>query len=121
MTIEEKLKQCIKDNYGTVKEFCDTYDIPTSTISTIFRRGIMSSSTTTMLKICENLGIDIDSLIDGEIVHISKQKDTKETELLLFVNALETADDVFTYKQHALSDAERKMIAFTLKVALEQL
>lgn len=119
MTTEDKLKRCIIDKYGSIIDFCSAVDMPTSTISTIFKRGVMSSSTTTMIKICDGLGIDIQSLAYGEIVYVDRTK--KTIEMLQCIKTLEESSEIITYKHRVLSKSEREKIAFTLKLALEQL
>ena len=120
MTTEDKLKQCIIENYGTVNDFCSCIGMPTSTMFTILKRGVLCSSTTTMLKICSTLGIDLKALTLGEILYVSQEKD-EPFELLQCIKQLEEAQSTFTYKQKVLSKEERLKIAFTLKLALEQL
>ena len=121
MTIEDKLKQCILDNYGTVIDFCVSIGMPKSTLSTILRRGVMSCSLTTMFKICDGLGIDIQALTDGEIVYVSKKKETDAMEFQVLLKELECSVDAFTYKHKELSLDERRMLAYALKISLEQL
>lgn len=120
MTAEDKLKQCILENYGTINDFCTHIGMPTSTVFTILRRGVLCSSTTTMLKICNTLGIELKALTLGEILYV-KHEDTETIEFMQFVSQLEDTSTTFTYKQRVLSKSEREKIAFTLKLALEQL
>ena len=67
MTREELLKNHILKNYRSVRDFCISSDIPYSTVDSIFKRGILKSSVSVVIRICDRLGIDIDSLIDGQI------------------------------------------------------
>ena len=121
MTIEDKLKQCIIENYGTLNDFCDSIEMPKSTLFTILKRGVMSCSITTMFKICDGLGIDIQALTDGEIVYVTKKKETHAMEFQVLIKELETSEEIFTYKHREITKDEKRMIAFSLKVALEQL
>ena len=121
MTTEDKLKQCIIDNFGTISDFCNSIDMPKSTISTIFKRGIMSCSITTMCKICKKLCIDMDSLLNGEIVYTTAKKESNTFEFHSFIKELEVSDGIFVYNNKELSKIERLKIAFALKLALEQL
>lgn len=40
MTVEEQLKELIIKNYGSVNKFAQTCGISTSTVATIFSRGV---------------------------------------------------------------------------------
>ena len=67
MTREELLKECILTKYRSVREFCMQIDVPYSTVDRIFKRGIMVSSVSLIIKICDRLNIDVDELINGRI------------------------------------------------------
>lgn len=121
MTIEDKLKQCIVENYGTINDFCISIGIPKSTLFTILRRGVMNCSITTMFKICDGLGIDIDALTDGEIVYVAKKKESHAMEFQVLIKELEFSEEIFTYKHRELSLDERAKVSYALKIFLEQL
>ena len=72
MTIEEKLKQYIKSRYSSIREFTIRYDIPYTTIDSVFKRGINNSTISTIIRICKALGISADELADGRIVEREK-------------------------------------------------
>ena len=67
MTNEELLKQYIVECYGSINVFAMQNDIPPSSISNIFQRGIGGSSIQLVIKICDALGISIDKLVQGKI------------------------------------------------------
>ena len=67
MSIEEQLKDYILRRYNSIRDFCLKHEIPTSTVHSIFRRGVNNSSVTNVIKICKSLGISVDALADGEI------------------------------------------------------
>lgn len=103
MTIEERLKEYILTQYGTVKEFAHKAEIPYGTVDTILRRGIHKSSVTNVIAICQTLGISADELAKDKIVptsdyvhHRSKMTDLDEimrfTKLSISVNAELTID-----------------------------
>ena len=119
MTTEDKLKKCIVDKYGTIIDFCHAINMPTSTISTIFKRGVTNSSTTTIIKICDGLGIDVQSLAYGEIVYVDRTK--KPIDVMRYVELLEVSDDVFIYEHKEMSQQERRMLAYAIRISLEQL
>ncbi len=68
MTIEEQLKNYIVMKYGTVRNFCNQTNIPQSTLSTIFKRGIMRTSIDLIIRICDELEISADALAEGKII-----------------------------------------------------
>lgn len=68
MTIEEQLKNYIVMKYGTVRNFCNQTNIPQSTLSTLFKRGIMRASIDLIFKICDELEISADALAEGKII-----------------------------------------------------
>lgn len=68
MTIEDELKQFILSKYGSITNFCKKINMSQSTLSTIFARGIQRTSITKMIEICDELGISVDALAQGEIV-----------------------------------------------------
>lgn len=68
MTIEQELKALIVKRYGSAKNFALEINMPNSTLDNIFRRGILNSSVTNIIKICNALEISADELADGKIV-----------------------------------------------------
>lgn len=68
MTIEETLKQMVLDRYGSVREFSIKNNIPYSTITSIFKRGISNAGINTIIKVCDALSISTDELALGRIV-----------------------------------------------------
>ena len=67
MTREELLKECILSKYKSIREFCMQIEVAYSTVDNIFKRGIMGSSVSLIIKICDRLNIDVDELINGRI------------------------------------------------------
>ena len=74
MTGEEKLREIILTRYGSVREFSIKYDIPYSTLSSVFRRGIANAGISTIIKICDALHISADELAIGNIVDKDKSQ-----------------------------------------------
>ena len=68
MTLEQELKALIVKRYGSAKNFALEINMPNSTLDNIFRRGILNSSVTNIIKICNALEISADELADGKIV-----------------------------------------------------
>lgn len=75
MTLEERIKNLILDRYGDVKTFAIKSQIPNSTLSSMFQRGIFNSTIGRVIQLTSALNISIDSLVDGQIT----PKNTKET------------------------------------------
>lgn len=68
MTIEEELKQLIINHSGSVNKFAQTCGLSTSTVATIFTRGVNKTNINTIIKICQTLNISTDDLANGKIV-----------------------------------------------------
>lgn len=68
MSIEEQLKELIIKKYGSVNKFAQTCGLSTSTVATIFTRGVNKTNISTIIKICQQLEISADELADGKIV-----------------------------------------------------
>lgn len=119
MTIEERLKEYINSRYDSVTEFCMASGISSSTIFTVFKRGINSTSTKTILKICNALGLDVQALTQGEIKeieHVEKDEE-KGTDILQLIHDIEITD--LTYKGEHLTRQQKRMIAYATKLALQ--
>lgn len=67
MRIEDQLRDIIKQKYSSIRQFTIAINEPYSTIDSILKRGVMTASISTMLKICEHLNIDLDALQQGVI------------------------------------------------------
>ena len=66
--IEEKIKEIIKDKYGSVKRFAEKIEVPYTTIDTILKRGLLNSNVLNVIKICNELEINVDELANGKVV-----------------------------------------------------
>lgn len=66
--IENKIKEIILEKYGSVKRFADKIGIPYTTIDTILKRGILKSNVLNVIKICNELNINVDELANGKVV-----------------------------------------------------
>lgn len=65
--IEAQLRELIVSRYGDVKSFSMQANIPNSTISTIFKRGINKANIGNIIALATALSISVDGLADGEI------------------------------------------------------
>lgn len=75
VTIEERLKDYILQRYNSIREFSIAIDMSYSTLDSILKRGIGTSSVINIIKICRQLDISVDALADGDIVPLKKSKE----------------------------------------------
>lgn len=66
--VEEKIKELIISRYGTVKGFAKKINVPYTTIDTILKRGLLNSNVLNVIKMCNELGINVDELANGKVV-----------------------------------------------------
>lgn len=66
--IEEKVKEIIIERYDSVKRFSDKIGIPYTTVDTILKRGLLKSNVLNVIKICNELNVDIDELANNKVV-----------------------------------------------------
>ena len=66
--IEVKIKELIIKKYGSVKRFADKIGVPYTTVDTIFKRGFLNSNVSNVIKICNELGIDVNELANNKVV-----------------------------------------------------
>lgn len=65
--IEAQLRELIISRYGDVKSFALQANIPNSTLSTIFKRGIRKANIGNIITLATALSISVDGLAEGEI------------------------------------------------------
>lgn len=67
--LENKLKELIIEKYGSVRSFALKIDIPYTTVDSILKRGIDNSNVGNVIKMCKELDLSIDNLLDsGELI-----------------------------------------------------
>ena len=66
--IENKIKGIIIKEYGSLRKFADKIQLPYTTVDTIFKRGLLNSNVLNVIKICNELGIDVDELANNKVV-----------------------------------------------------
>ena len=59
--LESNIKALILKKYGSMKKFCETIDMPWTTLDSILKRGIANSNITNVLKITRELGLDAEN------------------------------------------------------------
>lgn len=84
MTTEEQLKALMIEKSGSVNKFAQECGLATSTVATIFTRGVDKTNVQTIIKICRHLGISADELAEGRITksQYSEMMDELNTRLL---------------------------------------
>lgn len=121
MNVEERLKELIIKQYGTMKDFTDHIGIPNSTFANILRRGVQNANVLTIIKICQALEISTDDLAEGKIVSL-KRKAAPPTKIEdLFDNLkqqLLNADNL-TINNESASAAEILSLVNSLEVAMQ--
>ena len=68
MCIELKLKDYILSKYKSIKAFSEDADLPYTTVNNLFKRGLSRTGMTTIVKICNTLEIEIESLEKNKII-----------------------------------------------------
>ena len=122
MGIEERLKELIKNRYGSIREFTKAIDMPYSTVASIFTRGIDNASVTNVIRICSALGISADALVStGRIIPVrTVPEDTKELrELLRDVRTKVLTYDGLTVGGRPADHLDRLAVVTALDIAVE--
>ena len=78
MTIEERLRQMINTEYGSLRAFTMEKNLTYANMDSILRRGIKNATWTSVKKLCEALGISADELIYEKIVPVDKTMKRKQ-------------------------------------------
>ena len=68
-SVEYELKELILERYGNLSEFCKKIDLPWTMLDSILKRGVSKANIKNILKITTELGIDVECLANGQIVH----------------------------------------------------
>ena len=66
--IEQELKDLIIERYGTISKFAENVDIAWTTLDGVLKRGVNKANITSLIKICNGLNIDCESLYYGRIL-----------------------------------------------------
>lgn len=106
MTIEEKLKDLILKRYNSVREFTIEIDLPYTTISSIFKRGIENSSVSNIIKICKALNISADALADGEISPVKDRPSAPANDKIDILDILEDTKDALIHSGKITLDGD---------------
>ena len=74
MKSDELLKDLILERFGSIAKFARACGIPETTLFGIFRRGVLKSNVSSIIKMCKTLKISTDELIKGRIVYTKPEK-----------------------------------------------
>ena len=121
MNVEERLKELIIKQYGTMKEFTDHIGVPNSTFANILRRGVQNANVLTIIKICQALEISTDDLAEGKIVPLKRPaaEPTRIEDLIENVKQTLLNADNLTIDDEPATGAEIMFFVNTLDVALQ--
>lgn len=78
MTIEEQLRNEILNQYGSVRAFTNKIGISYSTIDSALKRGISKAGVSTMIRVFQELGLDIENIQRGDLYY-SAEKESATT------------------------------------------
>jgi len=104
MTIEEKIREYILERYNSLREFCLSSDISTSTLDSILKRGIDNASIGNVMKICRALNLSVDELGEGRLTPIKPD---------LYIKDLDTAIDRDRDIAVMVNDFKNRLTAYT--------
>ena len=106
MSIEDKLKDLILKRYHSIREFTIEIDLPYSTMTSIFNRGINNANLSNVIKICKTLGISADALADGEIIPVKKRPTSPINERIEVKEILSDTKDLLTHSGEMTLDGK---------------
>ena len=121
MNVEDRLRDLIIKQYGTMKEFTDHIGIPNSTFANILRRGVKNANVLTIIKICQALRISTDALAEGMIVPLERKVSTptKIEDIFDEVKQQLLNADNLTIDGEQATEAEIMLLVNTLDMALQ--
>ena len=76
--IEDELKELILKEYKSIREFASIAELPYTTVDSILKRGVEKANVINIIKICEVLDIDVDTLAKGRIAERKKDENSQE-------------------------------------------
>ncbi len=120
MTIEDKLKNLILEQYTSVREFTIKIDMAYSTLDSIFKRGIQNATLTNVLKICKGLHISADALANGDIEYqvLSMDDEHELIDIIINLRCKLLSDKELTFNNKPADQDTIQTILDTLEVGL---
>lgn len=94
--LEDKLKKIIIEKYSSVKQFAEKINVPYTTVDTILKRGVDNSNVVNVIKMCKELNISVDKLIDEHKIVYLKIADNefdKQVEQIALDNGIKIIVD----------------------------
>ena len=122
MTIENRLKDLILDQYSSIREFTIKIDMAYSTLNSIFTRWIQNATLSNILKICDALHISADALANGEIEYTVKpiEKETHDiTEILANTKRQLLSDHALMFNGKPADEESIQSILDAMEVGME--
>lgn len=98
---ENRIREMIITEYGSLKKFCEIIDMPWTTLDSILKRGIANSNITNVMKITKELGIDTESLASGLIINSKNRLDKPQTIAAHFDGDEYTEEELTKIKEFA--------------------
>lgn len=99
--IEQDLKDLILKRYSNLNKFAESIDMPWTTLDGVLKRGVNKANITSLIKICNGLKIDCESLYYGRI--LPKQEFLEST-------ALSNAEQEHIEKYRSLETLDKKAV-----------
>lgn len=80
--LEQELKDYIIQQYGSLNKFTEKIEMPWTTLDSVLKRGIRNSNVSNIIKICQELQISADELINGKLVSLDNYSKNTDYTLL---------------------------------------
>ena len=109
--VEQQLKQLIISRYGSLKKFSEEQKIAWSTLDGVIKRGVNKANITSLIKICEGLEIDCESLYYGQI---------QPKQNFLLTSMLNEKEDEIIKKYRDLDDHGQTLISTVIALEHER-
>lgn len=123
MTTEEKLRNKMIEEYGSVRNFVKYTDLKYTTVDSILRRGVLNSNVNNVIKICKALGISTDELAKGNIVP-AEDPEKEDFDIIEFVKIFRyklSDPDVAVLDGQHLTENETVFLVNGLDLVIEQI
>lgn len=120
MTIEEKLKQMIIAEYGSLRQFAIQKNLTYANIDSILRRGIKNATWTSVKNLCKALGISANELADEKIVLVqTEENESKDIEKLIMLKRQNLhGNNDFSLDNQDLSDDEYELLLDAVEIGI---
>lgn len=109
--IEQDLRNLIIKRYSSLSKFAELIEMPWTTLDGILKRGVNKANITSLIKICNGLNIDCESLYYGRI--LPKQD-------LLNTTPLDSSEQEHIKKYRSLDSYGKKAVNTVLDVEYDR-